>query len=373
LNQGKCKSKENIHYSILIECPEHFPRELSVKTKNLNYRALDGCEVVFSVHQQPEGKKEEKPDQPPEEQAAQGRSVRRKDGERQMAKVLFVLKSPFEGRMSILKISRDLHGGPNKYIGRCVYKKKYPEFTIEEESLSKFQGKLADHYYVAQYKEWDPMKKAPLIRLVEPIGPAGAIPVEFQCLAKTLNVELQGFSFEEEDAVAEECAQMLAHKYEFDPEHFQDRFDLSNMLAISVGSKHAQAASVAFSVVDKGEGKLELGVHTPDLTYYVKPGSQADLLAKARLNSASLPHKHFGILPDFLEQGPCSLVPGSSRLATSLYFLIDDQGEIVPGSTKLFKTIIQVSAFIPFELAADIAEGQLADFPADFVSFSELL
>ncbi len=322
--------------------------------------------------QQPEGKKEDRHEQQPEEQAGQNRHLRRKESERQIAKVLFVLNSPFEGRKSILKITRDLHNGPNRFIGRCVYKKKYPEFTIEEDSLTKFHSKLIDYYYEAQYREWDPTKKAPLVQLVKPIGLAGLLPVEFQCLAKTLNVNLQEFSLEEEAAVAEECAPMLAGNYEFDPEQFEDRFDMSSMLAISIGSRHAQAASVAFSVMDKGEGKLELGVHIPDLSHYVKPGSQTDRLARTRLNSASLPHKQFGILPELLEGGPCSLVPGSSRLAVSLYFLIDDRGEIVVSSAKLFKTIIQVSAFIPFELAADIVDGQLSDFPSDFVSFSSL-
>ena len=317
----------------------------------------------------PESKKEDKHEQQPEEHT--GQKMRRKDSERQMAKVLFVLKSPFEGRKSILKINRDLHNGPNKFIGRCVYKKKYPEFTIEEESLNKFQGKLIDHYYVAQYKEWDPMKKAPLVQLIHPIGPAGHIPVEFQCLAKTLNVDLIGFSYEDEEEISEECAPKLANKYDFDPDLFEDRYDMSNMLAISIGSKYSQSSSVAFSVVDKGEGKLELGVHIPDLSYYVQPGSKADQQAKLRLNSATLPHKKFGILPEFLEEGPCSLVPGSSRLATSLYFIIDDRGEIVMESAKLFKTIIQVSVFIPFEIAAGIVDGQLEDFPSDFVSFSE--
>lgn len=319
----------------------------------------------------PEGKKEDKHELQAEEHT--GHKMRRKDSERQMAKVLFVLKSPFEGRKSILKITRDLHNGPNRFIGRCVYKKKYPEFTIEEESLNKFQGKLVDYYYEAQYREWDPMKKAPLVQLIQPIGPAGQIPIEFQCLAKTLNVDLLSFSYDDEETIAEECAPKLANKYEFDPDQFEDRFDMTIMLAISIGSRHAQASSIAFSVVDKGEGKLELGVHIPDLSYYVQPGSEADRQARLRLNSATLPHKQYGILPEFLEEGPCSLVPGSSRLAISLYFPIDDRGEIGVESAKLFKTIIQVSAFIPFELAENIVDGQLTDFPKDFISFSEPL
>lgn len=84
----------------------------------------------------------------------------------------------------------------------------------------------------------------------------------------------------------------------------------------------------ALHVTPLPNGNFEVGVHIADVSYYIQPGTELDIVAKSRATSVYLVHRVIPMLPRLLCENLCSLNPGVDRLAFSVVWELTPEGEI---------------------------------------------
>lgn len=97
-----------------------------------------------------------------------------------------------------------------------------------------------------------------------------------------------------------------------------------------------------FSVKKTAEDGVELGIHIPDVTHYVKKGSAIDREAYDRGNEIRIPDRILPMLPLDIRNFLCSFMPHTDRLAFSVFINIDKNSEV--RSISFRESIIRISA-----------------------------
>ena len=125
------------------------------------------------------------------------------------------------------------------------------------------------------------------------------------------------------------------------------RLDLRSKFIFTCDPVTARDYDDALSLETDRKGNRILGVHIADVSHYVKPGSALDREAYRRSTSVYLCDRVVPMLPEWLCNGLCSLVPGEDRLAFSVFMTFDDRGEMVARSFA--KSIIRSKARFTYE------------------------
>lgn len=120
---------------------------------------------------------------------------------------------------------------------------------------------------------------------------------------------------------------------------FQGRMDLREERIFTIDGASARDFDDAISIQEKGEGRVEVGVHIADVSHYVCPGTALDGEALARGTSVYLPDQVIPMLPEGLSNELCSLVPGRPRLAYSVFMLFDAGGQRL--ESRVAKSVIK--------------------------------
>lgn len=105
----------------------------------------------------------------------------------------------------------------------------------------------------------------------------------------------------------------------------------------------------------KNEVLYRIGVHIADVSYYVAEGTSLDKEAEQRGNSVYLPGKTLPMLPEELSNGICSLQEGESRLALSVMFDMNRQGEVL--GFKIRETVIESNARLTYPEVQEFIDG----------------
>lgn len=96
-----------------------------------------------------------------------------------------------------------------------------------------------------------------------------------------------------------------------------------------------------------------------------------DQEARLRTTSVYLPHRVIPMLPRILCEHLCSLNPDVERLAFSIFFVLNEEGEHVKeAGVKITKSIMKSCGKLSYEVAQDIIEGKIkerADFPKEII------
>jgi ribonuclease R len=119
----------------------------------------------------------------------------------------------------------------------------------------------------------------------------------------------------------------------------------------------------ALSVNIINDNKIEVGVHIADVGHYVKPGTKLDDEAFKRATSVYLVDRCVPMLPERLSNGICSLKPHEDRLAFSVIFTLDNEGNIL--NTWQGKTVIHSDRRYAYEEAQEIIEGNDGDYSTE--------
>jgi len=139
------------------------------------------------------------------------------------------------------------------------------------------------------------------------------------------------------------------------------RRDFRNALTFTIDPADAKDFDDALSYEDLGKGKIRVGVHIADVSYFVQPGSALDREARKRSFSTYLVDRTIPMLPEILSNDLCSLNPNTDKFAFSAVFEIEkNTGEIL--SRWFGRTIINSDKRFSYEEAQELLENQKRNF-----------
>lgn len=187
--------------------------------------------------------------------------------------------------------------------------------------------------------------------ITEVLGIAGEPDVETRAVIESYGLR-DGF----EEVVLDE-ARAAAATFEHDAKEIgSDREDLSDRLIFTIDPPDAKDFDDAISIeYDEESGEWELGVHIADVASFVETGSEIDLEAERRGNSAYLPRLVLPMIPETLSNGVCSLQEGVPRFTKSAFINLDNRGRVV--GTRLARTLIHSRKRLTYLEAQALIDG----------------
>lgn len=111
-------------------------------------------------------------------------------------------------------------------------------------------------------------------------------------------------------------------------QQLRDRTDLRGVLTVTIDGETARDFDDAVSLEPLPSGRLLLGVHIADVSYYVRDGSALDEEAFRRGTSVYFPERAIPMLPERLSTDICSLKPQVDRLTMSALIELHPNGRI---------------------------------------------
>ena len=239
-----------------------------------------------------------------------------------------------------------------KYVGK-VHKNEKSTFVIAD------SNKIVTDFYIkgglvakngqkvlVELTKWK-KTKSPQAKIVKILGDSGENNAEINSIMYEYNLPID---FNEEVKVESD---RIPDKIE--NSDITNRKDLRNLVTFTIDPDSAKDFDDALSVNIVNENRIEVGVHIADVSHYVKEESIIDKEALERGTSIYLVDRVIPMLPERLSNGICSLVPNEDRLAFSVIFTLNKNGDI----TKEWhgKTIIHSDKRFTYEEAQSIIEG----------------
>ena len=142
------------------------------------------------------------------------------------------------------------------------------------------------------------------------------------------------------------------------PEDIAEREDFRDVFTCTIDPHDAKDFDDALSIrrLDDGDNKglWEVGVHIADVSHYVTEGSVIDKEAVKRATSVYLVDRTIPMLPERLCNFICSLRPDEEKLAYSVIFEMDEEGEVK--NWHLAHTVIKSNRRYAYEEVQAILE-----------------
>jgi len=200
------------------------------------------------------------------------------------------------------------------------YKKMYVPIVVKELGDATLGDKV-----LVRLGVWDADKEYPLGDVVEVIGQAGMHDVEMRALALG-----QGFSPEFPPGVVAEAKRLEAEGRAILAAEAANpkRRDFRDAPTCTIDPFDAKDFDDALSARVLADGKIEVGVHIADVSFFVKPGNELDKEARERATSVYLVDRTIPMLPHILSTDLCSLNPDQDRLAVSAVFTLDAEANV---------------------------------------------
>ena len=136
------------------------------------------------------------------------------------------------------------------------------------------------------------------------------------------------------------------------------RTDYRQVNTFTIDGEDAKDFDDAISIerLDKGAtGKIRVGVHIADVSYYVAEGTSLDDEALERATSVYLPGQVLPMLPEELSNGICSLIEGESRLALSVFIDMTREGKV--SGVRFKETVVRSDARLTYEQVQEFVDG----------------
>lgn len=211
-----------------------------------------------------------------------------------------------------------------------------PTEQAPKEFVEKHQD-FADRIFVSCIKRWPITSLHPFGTLVEQLGKMGELSVETDALLRDNNFSNDTFS----DAV---IRSLTLDEWSLSDENeaaISARRDFRDEKTFTLDMDGSPQLSNALHVKTLSDGKVEIGVHVPDVAHFVKSNSLVDREAKKRGTAVHLVNKMCALLPPVLFAKVCSLMPGEERLTVSVVFKVNQEtGVVAEGDTWIGKGIV---------------------------------
>ncbi|RYP24476.1 hypothetical protein DL765_000496 [Monosporascus sp. GIB2] len=226
----------------------------------------------------------------------------------------------------------------------------------------------ADRIFVACIKRWPITSLHPFGTLVEQLGKMGDLKVETDALLRDNNFSSDEFS----DAVLRSVGLQDWSLAKEDEAALSARRDFRNETTFTLDLAGTGELGDAIHVKTEADGKIEIGVHVPDVTHFVKPNSLVDREAKKRGTAVHLVNRVCALLPPKIASDVCALTPGEERLTVSVVFRVNPHtGAVADGDAWVGKSIIKSAAKLTLKEIDDAIADQ-ADFKHDAVQAKDV-
>ena len=247
-----------------------------------------------------------------------------------------------------------------EYVGRVKIGKKTIFVVPDSNKISVdfyIKGGLKaehDQKVIVELIKWEETK-SPQGKIIKVLGDSG-----------DNNAEMNSIMFEY--GLPVEFPQEVINESMLVPEvitekEISSRKDMRKVTTLTIDPVDAKDFDDALSVNIISDNKIEVGVHIADVGHYVKPGSKLDDEAFKRATSVYLVDRCVPMLPERLSNGICSLKPHEDRLAFSVIFTLDGDGNIL--NTWKGKTVIHSDKRFAYEDAQEIIEGSEGDYSTE--------
>ncbi|CAG9801407.1 unnamed protein product [Chironomus riparius] len=211
---------------------------------------------------------------------------------------------------------------------------------------------------VVEITDWS--HDQPQGRVVSILGNKGQLKTENVAILQQNNLSPVPFEQNIIDELPKEPFEIPAKEFEY-------REDLRKKCIFSIDPESARDLDDALSCEILQNGNLEVGVHISDVSYFVKENSDLDNIVKEKATTIYLVDTVYHMLPEqlcFL----CSLLPGSDKLAYSVFFEMDlDTAEIF--NTRYTRSIVNSCGKLSYDHAQAVIEKKdknWDDLKADF-------
>ncbi|XP_013400663.2 LOW QUALITY PROTEIN: helicase with zinc finger domain 2 [Lingula anatina] len=172
---------------------------------------------------------------------------------------------------------------------------------------------------------------------------------------------------------------------------FTNREDCRQLHCFTIDPKDSEDLDDALSVDFCEDDTVRVGVHIADVSAFVEPGDPIDQEAALRSRTfypaempdsdeRSHPEKPYHMLPTELSTNFCSLLEGKDRVAISVFFKFDKNGNItigsniddLPGTPKIKRTVIRSKRQLSYKDSEDIlrdSEKEMGSYLTDSLIF----
>lgn len=213
----------------------------------------------------------------------------------------------------------------------------------------------ADQIFVACIKRWPITSLHPFGTLVERLGRMGDLKIETDALLRDNNFASDEFS----DAVLRSVGLQDWSVAKEDEAALATRRDFREDKVFTLDPSGTEQLGNGVHFKSLPDGKIEIGVHVPDIAHFVKPNSLVDREAKKRGTAVHLINRFCALLPPKISTEVCSLLPDQDRLTVSIVFHVNPHtGAVAEGDTWIGRGIVKSSGTLALAQIDEALSGR---------------
>ncbi|KGI60504.1 ribonuclease R [Prevotella sp. S7 MS 2] len=230
-------------------------------------------------------------------------------------------------------------------------------FLITQENLfvrdiiipkRKLKGGKTNDKAIVKIKQWPDAEHKNLVgEVIDVLGQSGDNDTEMNTI-----LSQYGLPYKYPKAV-EEAAEKISG--EITEQDEREREDFRDVFTCTIDPKDAKDFDDALSIKKLDKGLWQVGVHIADVSHYVTEGSIIDKEAYKRATSVYLVDRTIPMLPERLCNFICSLRPDEDKLAYSVIFNMDEEGDVK--THRVVHTIIRSNRRYAYEEVQELLEA----------------
>ncbi|KAJ2132435.1 hypothetical protein GGF48_000925, partial [Coemansia sp. RSA 921] len=206
---------------------------------------------------------------------------------------------------------------------------------------------------------WPETSKYPMATYLKCLGQRGSVEIETELILEENGVSTEPFP-------PTVLRSLPKTPWKIPATELKSRTDLRTACIFTIDPPTARDLDDAVSCQLLPNGNVLIGVHIADVSFFVRPHTALDRMAKQRATTTYMVQRAYPMLPAVLCEDLCSLNPGVDRLAFSVMWEIEPESATVC-STWFGRTVISSACKLSYDDAQHVIDGgHLADSLACF-------